>query len=321
MLFPVRKFKLALFTAALLGVAGVVGTSLPGSAQAPAALKIATTPTDIGSQVFYAQDKGFFKANGLDAQIQVISNGAAITAAVISGALDVAQSNIASLAAAHEHGIDVVIIAPAGQYSSKVPTTALVVAKNSPIKTAKDLNGKTLAGNGIKNITQVGAFAWMDKNGGDTSTAKFVEMPFPDMPGALAQGRIDAAVMAEPELSAALAKGDVRVLANCYDGIAKDFLIGAWFTTGTWAKAHPDLVKRFAKAISQTAVWANKNQSATGEMLTKYTKIVAAPGMKRTIYADKLTPSLVQPLIDGSAKYGIIKTAFPAADIIAPEAR
>ena len=88
MLFPVRKFKLALFTAALLGVAGVVGTSLPGSAQAPATLKIATTPTDIGSQVFYAQDKGFFKANGLDAQIQVISNGAAITAAVMSGALE-----------------------------------------------------------------------------------------------------------------------------------------------------------------------------------------------------------------------------------------
>jgi NitT/TauT family transport system substrate-binding protein len=308
-------------SAALLGIAAIVGASLPGSAQQLATLKIATTPTDIGSEVFYAQDKGFFKANGLDAEIQVISNGAAITAAVISGALDVAQSNIASLAAAHEHGIDVVIIAPAGQYSSKVPTTALVVAKNSPIKTAKDLNGKTLAGNGIKNITQVGAFAWMDKNGGDTSTAKFVEMPFPDMPGALAQGRIDAAVMAEPELSAALAKGDVRVLANCYDGIAKDFLIGAWFTTGTWAKAHPDLVKRFSKAIAQTAEWANKNQSATGEMLTKYTKIVAAPGMKRTIYADKLTPSLVQPLIDGSAKYGIIKTTFPAADIIAPELR
>jgi NitT/TauT family transport system substrate-binding protein len=309
-----------ILTAALLGIAAVTGASMPGGAQQLASLKIATTPTDIGSEVFYAQDKGFFKANGLDAQIQVISNGAAITAAVISGALDVAQSNIASLAAAHEHGLDVVIIAPAGQYSSKVPTTALIVAKNSPIKTAKDLNGKTFAGNGIKNITQVGAFAWMDKNGGDTSTAKFVEMPFSDMPGALVSGRIDAAVIAEPELSAALAKGDVRVLANCYDGIAKDFLIGAWFTTGTWAKAHPDLVKRFAKAMTQTAQWANKNQAASGEMLTKYTKIVVAPGMKRTIYADKLEPALVQPLIDASAKYGITKATFPAKDVIAADA-
>jgi NitT/TauT family transport system substrate-binding protein len=310
-----------LLTAALLGVAAVVGASLPGSAQQLATLKIATTPVDIGAEVFYAQDKGFLKNNGLDSQIQVISNGAAITAAVISGAIDIAQSNIASLASAHEAGLDVVIIAPAGQYSSKVPTTALIVSKNSPIKTAKDLNSKTIAGNGLKNITQVGAFAWMDKNGGDTSTAKFVEMPFPDMPGALAAGRIDAAVIAEPELSAALSKGEVRVLANCYDAIAKDFMIGAWFTTGTWAKAHPDLVKRFSKAMSQTADWANKNQSSSAELLTKYTKIEVTPGMKRAVYADKLTPTLVQPLIDGAAKYGITKKTFPANDIIAPDAR
>ncbi len=309
------------FMGALLSAVAVIGASLPGNAQAVQTLKVATTPTDIGSQVFYAQDKGFFKANGLDAQIQVISNGAAVTSAVMSGALDVGQSNVASLASAHEHGLDIVIIAPAGKYSSKVPTTALVVAKNSPIKTAKDLNGKTLAGNGIKNITQVGAFAWMEKNGGDTSTTKFVEMPFPDMPGALAAGRIDAAVIAEPELSTALAKGDVRVLGNCYDGIAKEFMIGAWFTTGSWAKAHPDLVKRFSKAMSQTAEWANKNQTASGEILMKYTKIVITPGMKRASYAEKLDPALVQPLIDSAAKYGITKAAFPAASIIAPEAR
>jgi NitT/TauT family transport system substrate-binding protein len=310
----------AFITGAGIAVA-VAGVSLPGTAQQLATLKIATTPVDIGAEVFYAQDKGFLKNNGLDAQIQVISNGAAITAAVMSGAIDIAQANIASLASAHEAGLDVVIVAPAGQYSSKTPTTALVVTKNSPIKTGKDLNGKTIAGNGLKNITQVGAFAWMDKNGGDTSTTKFVEMPFPDMPGALTAGRIDAAVIAEPELSAALAKGEVRVLANCYDAIAKDFMIGAWFTTGTWAKAHPDLVKRFSKAMSQTAEWANKNQAASGELLTKYTKIEVAPNMKRAVYADKLTPALVQPLIDGAAKYGITKKSFPANDIIDPSAR
>ncbi len=212
-------------------------------------------------------------------------------------------------------------MAPAGSYSSKAPTTALIVAKNSPIKTAKDLNGKIIAGNGLKNITQVGAFAWMDKNGGDASSTKFVEMAFTDMPGALTQGRIDAAVIAEPELSTALAKGDVRVLGNCYDGIAKDFMIGAWFTTGSWAKAHPDLVKRFSKAMSQTADWANKNQAASAVLLTKYTKIEVAPGMKRTVYADKLEPALVQPLIDASAKYGVTKATFPAATIIDPNAR
>jgi NitT/TauT family transport system substrate-binding protein len=311
-------------TAALVAVAAVTGlgaAALPGGAQAVQTLKIATTPTDIGSQVFFAEDKGFFKAAGLDADIQVISNGAAITSAVLSGAIDVAQSNVVSLATAHERGLDIAIIAPAGQYSSKAPTTALVVAPKSPYKTAKDLNGKILAGNGVKNITQIGAYAWMERNGGDPSTTKFVEMPFPEMAGALNAGRIDAAVMAEPELSASLANGSVRVLGNCYDGIAKDFLIGAWFTTGAWAKAHPDLVKRFQKAMFTTAAWANKNQAASAILATKYTKIVVAPGMKRTIFAEKLQPALIQPLIDASAKYGAIGKPFPANDFIAPEAR
>ena len=117
-----------------------------------------------------------------------------------------------------------------------------------------------------------------------------------------------------------MAKGD-RVLGNCYDGIAPRFLIGAWFTTGAWAKAHPDLVKRFQKSMAVTAAWANKNQAASGALLTKYTQIVVEPGMKRTVYAEKLDPALIQPLIDASAKYGAIGSTFPALDLIAPEAR
>jgi NitT/TauT family transport system substrate-binding protein len=299
--------------------AAVFLTSLPGGSQELTKLTIATTPIDIGAQPFYAQDQGFFKAAGIDANVQVISNGGAITAAVVGGSVDIAQSNVVSLALAHEKGLDLVIIAPAGAYSYKDPTTALVVAKNSPIKTAKDLNGKTFAGNGLKNITQVGAFAWMAKNGGDTSTTKFVEMPFPQMPAALTAGRIDAAVLAEPDLSAALADGSVRVLSNCYDGIANNFLIGAWFTTAAWAKAHPDAVKRFQQAMVKTSEWANKNQAASGTILTKYTKIAAAPNMKRSLYGTKLDG--MQPLIDASAKYGVLTKTFPANDMIAAEAR
>jgi NitT/TauT family transport system substrate-binding protein len=294
-------------------------TTLPGGSQELTKLNIATTPIDIGAQPFYAQDEGFFKSSGIDATIQIISNGGAITAAVLGGSVDIAQSNVVSLAAAHEKGLGLVIIAPAGAYSNKAPTTALVVAKNSPIKTGKDLNGKILAGNGLKNITQVGAFAWMTKNGGDSSTTKFVEMPFSQMPAALTAGRVDAAVLTEPDLSAAIADGSVRVLGNCYDGISNNFLVGAWFTTMAWAKAHPDAVKRFQQAMVKTSEWANKNQAASGAILTKYTKIAASPNMKRSIYGTKLDG--MQPLIDASAKYGVLAKTFSANDMIAAEAR
>jgi hypothetical protein len=39
------------------------------------------------------------------------------------------------------------------------------------------------------------------------------------------------------------------------------------------------------------------------------------------VYAEKLDPAMIQPLIDASAKYGAISAPFPAIDLIAPEAR
>jgi NitT/TauT family transport system substrate-binding protein len=315
-----RLTRRSALSAVLLGVAAVAEGRLPGEAQALVPLKIATTPTDIGSQVFYAQDQGFFKTAGIDAQVQVISNGGAIIAAVSGGSVDVAQSNVVSLAAAHQHGLDIVIVAPAGLYANTAPTSALVVTKTSPIKTGKDLDGKTIAGNGLKNITQVGAFAWMAKHGGDPSTTKFVELAFPQMAGALATGRIDAALIAEPELSATLHEG-LRVLGYAYDAIAPHFLIGAWFTTGAWAKAHPDLLKRFQRAMTLSAAWANVHQADSAALLTKYTQILVVPNMNRSVYAEKLDPAMMQPLIDASAKYGAIDKTFPAIDMIAPEAR
>lgn len=291
----------------------------PLFAQTLTTIKVATTPTDIGAEPFYASDMGFFKAAGLEAQTQVISNGAAITAAVLGGAIDIAQSNIVSLALAHQRGLDVVVIAPAGIYSSKEPTSALVVAQTSPYKTAKDLNGKTIACNGLQNISQIGPEAWLDKNGGDLASYKWTDMPFPQMLGALEGGHIDAALIAEPVLSNVLAHGG-RVLGYAYDAVAPTFMIGAWFTTGAWAKSHAETVKNFQKALAVTAAWANKNREQSAQILMKDTKIVVLPTTKRTTYGEKLDTALMQPLIDATVKYGTLKSAFPAAELIAPAA-
>jgi NitT/TauT family transport system substrate-binding protein len=111
------------------------------------------------------------------------------------------------------------------------------------------------------------------------------------MVGASNTGRVDATLIAEPVLSDALANGS-RVLGYAYDAVAPTFMIGAWFTTGAWAKAHADTVKRFQKAMSASAAWANKNRAQSAQILTKATKIDVLPTMKRTTYAEKLDPAL-----------------------------
>jgi NitT/TauT family transport system substrate-binding protein len=304
----------------MLALAVLVAAGAPRSApaQSPAPpLRVATTPIDIGAQVLWAKDEGFLKRAGVDADVTLINNGAAIAAAVASGAVDIGQANLVSLATAHERGLPFVLIAPGGFYTSSEPTTALVVARSSPVKTAKDLIGKTIAVSGIKNITQVGASAWLDQNGADPAKVNWIELPFPQMAPALAAGRVDAAVIAEPELSEATSS-NARVLAPVYSAVAKEFLIGAWFARADWVKAHPDLVKRFAAAIAETSRWANAHHAESAQILQRYTKQSVGPATKRVRWAERLDAAEAQPLIDASAKYKVIKAAFPAAEMIAP---
>lgn len=288
--------------------------ALPTTVRADTTLHVATTPIELGAQVLYAKDQGFFKKAGLDVEVQLISSGGAIAPAVASGSLDIAQSNLVSLATAHEKGLPFVVLAAAGLYDADASTTSLVVAKSSTIKTGKDLVGKTIAVNGLRNITEVGASAWVDREGGDASKVRFIEMPFPQMAAALESGRVDAAVIAEPELSVAIA-GGARIIAQPFTAIAKQFLIGAWFSTTTWAKDHPDLVKRFVAATIEGGVWANGHRAESAKILEKYTKIHVSAEMKRTVYATRLEASDVQPLIEAAARYHAIKASFPAADL------
>ena len=140
----------------------------PLGAQSLPQIRAVATALDQSGALYYAHDLGMFAKHGLDVAITTPNDNALAVPSVISNAVDIAYTNILAIEQAYKKGLPITLIAPAGMYSSKAPTSTCQVALNSPIKTAKDLNGKTLAGNGIKNITQAGAFAWMEKNGGDT---------------------------------------------------------------------------------------------------------------------------------------------------------
>jgi NitT/TauT family transport system substrate-binding protein len=145
---------------------------------------------------------------------------------------------------------------------------------------------------------------------------KFVEIPDSATAAALAQGRIDATTISEPDLENALRGPDARLLADSYNAIAKDFLLGAYFTTRDYAAAHPEIVRAFASAMAETYRWANRHHAETAQILEKYTKQQVIPTMPRVIYSERLSPQIVQPLIDAAAKYGALKASFPASEML-----
>jgi NitT/TauT family transport system substrate-binding protein len=306
-----RRFVLA---AAMLA-ALLLGNNAPVASQSMQALHLETIPFDAGSEAFYAKDMGFFAKQGLDVTIDPVSNGPAIAAAVASGAVDIGFSNTLSIETAYKKGLPFVFIAAAALYSSAAPTSVLMVPKDSPLKTAKDLNGKTLGVNGLKNIAEYAPSLWIDKNGGDSSTVKFVEVSPQEGPAALDAHRLDAAFVAEPQITQA--KATSRVFAKPYDVLGEGWMIAGYFTTRQWAEAHPDLLRKFQAAMHETAVWANANPDKSADILAKYTKL--DPALVRASYRAKFGESLsaaaIQPTIDLAAHYKLLDS-FPAANLI-----
>jgi NitT/TauT family transport system substrate-binding protein len=293
---------------------------LPGvaDAQTNPTIRIATTPIDLGAQALYANDLGFFKRAGLNVELSVLTSGSVVASAVSGGSIDIGQANIVALAAAHVNGLPFVIVAPAGYYTSKAPTTELVVAATSHVNSARDLNGKTIAVTALKDLNWVGIQSWLTQNGATADSVKYIEVPQSAVCNVLTSGRADAGILSEPYLSYAL-ESQCRVLAPTHDAIAKEFLVGAWFSTTSWAQAHPDLVSRFRAVMSETARWANTHHAESQKILENYMKLTAAPGMRRVPFAETIDRAQLQTLIGTAAKYGALKASFPAAELLLPE--
>ncbi len=283
----------------------------------PLTIHVGALPAEVSGELFYGVDMGFFKKAGLDVDIQYFNNGGAIAAAVASGALDLGLSDLMSVINAHARGLPFVYAAPGLLSTLKAPTFGLLVPPNSAVHDAKDFNGKTVAVSGLRNIAQIAASAWIDANGGDSKTVHFIEVPFPSLVPALAQGTIDTSVANEPWMTLATDKGN-RLIFMEKGALAPAFLLSGWVTTRDWVQKNPDALVRFSAAIREIAAWANKNPQASAPILAKYTKIDVAviERMHRGQFAERFDPGYVQPVIDAAAKYGVIAAGFPAPAII-----
>jgi len=289
-----------------------------GAAQALTAIDAAGTANDTSGLIFYALDMGFYERAGLRVNLTSVSNSGVISAAIESGAIQIGSFAVSVGALARERGLPLQMIAPAGLYLSTTPTSGIVVNKESPIRRAADLNGKTVATRDLSNMSYFGARAWIDKNGGDSKTVRWLEVPDASDVAALAAGRIDAASISEPALDDAVNAGAARSLASPFDAIANRFLISGYFTTEDYARSHPDVVGHFAGAMANTAAWANKNRARTAVILEKYIKTPVLPGSARVTYAEQLAQSDVQPVLDLLYTYGFLKSPMNAKAMFSP---
>ena len=94
--------------------------------------------------------------------------------------------------------------------------------KDSPIKSAKDLEGKTVAVNTLNNIVHLDGDGLGRQERRHSSKIKFVEIPFPQMEAALVAGKVDAISVHEPFAAAAARRPEIRVLSNPWGDVVAE---------------------------------------------------------------------------------------------------
>jgi len=284
-----------------------------------APLEILASHSDSGGVIYYAQDLGMFAAAGLNVNAQASSDPTAVVGAVLSGNAAFSSITIPGLALAHQRGLPITIVAPGAIYSSAAPTAGIVVLKDAPFKKAADLNGKTLTTLDIHNMGYYGAKVWIDRNGGDSSSIKWFEMPENLALGAMQAGRVDAAEVSEPVLDDAVHSPDARLFASCYDAVADRFLISGYFTSVDFARAHPDIVQRFCSVVLRAGAWGNRNHAQSGKILEKYIGVPVPASNTRATYPERVRVADAQPVLDVLVQYGALQKPLRAADLFAPE--
>lgn len=309
--------------AVLLAIVAVLAGPVPTRSQAPEVIRVGTGTSDQVSALLYADHAGLFKAAGLTLQITKMKGGAEIAAAVTGGSLDIGLANVVSLITAHARGIPFTMIAPSTLYRADYhPDEALLVRSDSPFRSARDLVGKTISVVSLQDIFTLSLLVWLDKNGVDPQSVKFVELPPSSAAAALAQSRIDAAIVFQPFMQDAVQSGGARIFAYPLSAIGKQLEVSSWFGTTDWVTAHRDAVVRFEHAIYDASLYIGKHEDESAPLLAAFAgvdteTVLRVPRPSRALY---IRTSELQPFIDAAAKYKFIPKPFPADELISPYA-
>ncbi|WP_328471224.1 ABC transporter substrate-binding protein [Actinoplanes sp. NBC_00393] len=224
--------------------------------------------------IYLGQAKGIFRDKGIDLTLTTAQGGAAIVPGVLSGQFQFGFSNTVSLLIAQTQKVPIKVVANGNNSTGEDGKDfgALYVKADSPIKSPKDLAGKTVAANTLKNIVETSVKASVKKDGGDAAAVKFTELAFPDQVPALEAGRVDAIFVVEPFQQSAIAAG-ARRIASSYVDTAPNLTVAMYFTSQKLIAENQDLVTRFTEAIKESLAYADGHQDEVREVLGSYTKI------------------------------------------------
>lgn len=262
------------------GAAGLAVLAAPAIVRAQGApkIRIGYWPIAAGLPFYSAVELGYFKAAGLDVEVQRYAGAQQIMEAMLADRCDGSANGTGSA------NIAIGEIAAPGSFkifcsnpsNVKNVLDQVLVPTASTAKVMADLKGKRVAsGPGIQNVTL--AKAVLERGGATGATV--VELPIGQHVAALAAGQVDGCYTLEPTGTIGRLNGSTRVLEA---GVIAKYVLGdpmaPWFggsasLTSALIKKNPEAAKKFITAYGQGVAFVRSKPAEARQYLKGYTAI------------------------------------------------
>ncbi|MBI4318795.1 MAG: ABC transporter substrate-binding protein [Chloroflexi bacterium] len=289
------------------------------AAQKPEVSQIKTAVMLIeNAGTIYAADKlGFFKDEGLTIDNRIVESGGENL--VVAGQVQFSYTNTPSIIQARSQGFDVVIVtANAAVTTPQPPASGLYVKADSPIKTAKDLEGKRIGMVRIRTLAWLTARGWLKDNGVDVEKTVWREIPFPQMGDAIVNGMVDAGYMVEPFITIWRAQEKLRFVANVDYEFQGGMDISPYVASEKWVKQNPVTTRAFARAVGRAMDALNKDRSLRNRFAVEFAK--ANPDLVDKLglmtLRTKVDAKALQKTADLMLEHGLLDKKFDVSPMI-----
>ncbi|MHB9004138.1 MAG: ABC transporter substrate-binding protein [Coriobacteriia bacterium] len=255
-----------MFVILCVAVATLVGCARTGSGDIT--LTVASTPFESLGLVFVAQERGYFRDNGLDVTFSENDTGVAALEAVIAGDADIAVGT-AEFPLVKQAFADVPVRALA--IIDRPDFIYLVGRKDRGIQGPADLKGKRI-GTTAGSIAQFYLGRFLELNDMTAEEITFVDLKTSDeWRAAIGDGTVDAVVLAQPEASVVAGRlGDNATFISAQESQpAFTLAIGM----NEWIEENPEAVERFLRALQDAEEFVAANPDETVEIITETLKL------------------------------------------------
>lgn len=282
-------------------------------------LRVATIPIAYMVPLYAAQQKGFFAEEGLDVEMVSFQGGAAMISAMVAGEFAFGETSIVAPILARAQGIDVKVVVGNTPTPAQPPDDQpTMVLKGSGITSLRQLEGKKVAINALKNHMWLAFREAVRKQGGDPDRVTLLELPFPNMADALTNKQVDAAMVVEPFTTILLKGGKAAILSSPNSEVYPKLDNAVWIGDGKWMARHPKETEGFVRAMTKAIDFVNKNADDRNKIIAGFTKLDVSLIKDLTIksYSARIAKQPLQSLLDSMLREKLLKSPMDVKTLL-----